>query len=246
MGACRAARDVFVLDARDGWLPGAQRGSRPRPDPAPRLRSTPISHGPEPHPQLLDHRPHRPWEVDARGPDPPADRDRLRARDARPAARLDGARARARDHDQGAGGARPLEGPRAQPDRHAGARRLHVRGLALAPGVRGRRPRRRRRAGDRGADARERVPRDRERPRDRPGRQQDRPPVGRPRRRSRGGRRAPRRQAGRRRAHLRQDRAQRRPGARRDHRADPRAGGRRRRAARGRSSSTRRTTSTAA
>ena len=57
-------------------------------------------------------------------------RHRLRARDARPAARLDGARARARDHDQGAGGARPLERARAQPDRHARARRLHVRGVA--------------------------------------------------------------------------------------------------------------------
>ena len=53
----------------------------------------------------------------------------------------------------------------------------HVRGLALAPGVRGRRPRRRRRAGDRGADARQRLPRNRERPRDRLRRQQDRPAV---------------------------------------------------------------------
>ena len=60
-----------------------------------------------------------------------------------------------------------LEGPRAQPDRHARPRRLHVRGLALAAGVRGRAARRRRRPGSRGADARERVPRDRERPRDR-------------------------------------------------------------------------------
>ena len=53
-----------------------------------------------------------------------------RARHARPAARLDGARAGARHHDQGAGGARALEGARAQPDRHARARRLHVRGVA--------------------------------------------------------------------------------------------------------------------
>ena len=210
----------------------ARPGNRPRPGKsASRLRSTPISHGPEPDPQLLDHRPHRPREVDARGPGPPADRDGLRARDARPAARLDGARARARDHDQGAGGTRPLEGARAQPHRHAGARRLHVRGLALAAGVRGRRPRRGRCSGDRGADARQRVPGDRERPRDRPRRQQDRPPVGGPRRRSRGGRRAPRRKAGRRRAHLGQDRRQRRPGARCDRRADPRAERRRRRAA---------------
>ena len=49
-----------------------------------------------------------------------------------------------------------------------GPRRLHLRGLAVAAGVRGRAARRRRRAGDRGADARERLPRDREQPRDRP------------------------------------------------------------------------------
>ena len=125
-------------------------------------------HGPSAHPQLLDHRAHRPRQVDARRPHPPADRHGLGTRDARPDARLDGARARARHHDQGAGRARALEGPRAQPDRHARPRRLHLRGLALAPGVRGRAARRRRSAGDRGADARERVPRDREQPRDRP------------------------------------------------------------------------------
>ena len=56
-----------------------------------------------------------------------------------------------------------LARPPAESDRHARARRLHVRGVALAAGVRGRAPRRRRRAGDRGADARERVPRDRRR-----------------------------------------------------------------------------------
>ena len=73
----------------------------------------------------------------------------------------------------------------AQPHRHARPRRLHVRGVALAAGVRGRAARRRRGAGHRGADARERVPRARERPRDRPGREQDRPAAGGPRRRSR-------------------------------------------------------------
>ena len=52
-------------------------------------------------------------------------------------------------------------------------------------GLRGRAARRRRGAGDRGADARERLPRDRERPRDRPGREQDRPAAGRPGRASR-------------------------------------------------------------
>ena len=68
-----------------------------------------------------------------------------------------------------------VEGPPAEPDRHARPRRLHLRGVALAAGVRGRAARRRRGAGDRGADARERLPRDREQPRDRPGREQDRP-----------------------------------------------------------------------
>ena len=40
-----------------------------------------------------------------------------------------------------------VEGPSAQPHRHARPRRLHLRGLALAAGVRGRAARRRRRAG---------------------------------------------------------------------------------------------------
>ena len=147
------------------------------------------AHGPTAHPQLLDHRAHRPRQVDARRSHPPAHRHGVGARDARPAARLDGARARARDHDQGAGRPGALEGPRAEPDRHARPRRLHVRGVAVAAGVRGRAARRRLCAGDRGADARERLPRDRERPRDRPGREQDRPAAGRPRQRlGRGGR----------------------------------------------------------
>ena len=91
--------------------------------------------GPGPHPQLLDHRPHRPREVDAGRPHPRDDPHGRPARDARPAARLDGPRARARDHDQGPGGARLLRGARrrdlpAAPDRHARPRRLHLRGLA--------------------------------------------------------------------------------------------------------------------
>ena len=142
-------------------------------------------HGPAAHPQLLDHRAHRPRQVDARRPHPRADACRLAARYARPGARLDGSRARARDHDQGPGRAGRLEGPPAEPDRHARPRRLHLRGLALAAGVRGRAARRRRGAGDRGADARERLSRDREQPRDRPGREQDRPAAGRSRRRRR-------------------------------------------------------------
>ncbi len=65
-----------------------------------------LNHAPEPHPQLLDHRPHRPWEVDAGRPHSRAHRHGRGSRDARPAARLDGPRARARDHDQGPGRAR--------------------------------------------------------------------------------------------------------------------------------------------
>ena len=53
-------------------------------------------------------------------------------RDARAGARHDGARARARDHDQGAGRPRHVERVPAQSDRHAGARRLHLRGVAVA------------------------------------------------------------------------------------------------------------------
>ena len=60
-----------------------------------------------------------------------------------------------------------------------GPRRLHVRGLALAGRLRGRRAPRRRRAGDRGPDARELPPRPRRRPGHRAGAQQDRPAAGR-------------------------------------------------------------------
>ncbi len=91
--------------------------------------------------------------------------------------------------------------------------------------------RRRRRAGNRGADARERVPRDREQPRDRPGRQQDRPASGRPRRRRCRGRPARGRERRARAAHLGEDRRGRRGGARRGRRAHPSARGRSRGAA---------------
>ena len=72
----------------------------------------------------------------------------------------------------------------AEPDRHAGPCRLHLRGVAGAPGLRGRAAARRRGAGNPGSDARERLSRDRERPRDRAGGEQDRPAA-------RGSRRAP-------------------------------------------------------
>ena len=63
---------------------------------------------------------------------------------------------------------------RPQPDRHAGPRRLLLRGHALARRVRRRAAAGRRVAGRRGADARQRLPRGREQPRDHPGHQQDR------------------------------------------------------------------------
>ena len=56
-----------------------------------------------------------------------------------------------------------------------GPRRLHLRGLALARGVRGRAARRRRLAGRRGADARQHLPRRRLRARADPVPEQDRP-----------------------------------------------------------------------
>ena len=68
------------------------------------------------------------------------------------------------------------QGIRPQPDRHAGPRRLLVRGHALAGCLRGSAPARGRVAGCRGADAGQRVPRGRQQPRDHSGHQQDRSP----------------------------------------------------------------------
>ena len=147
-----------------------------------RGRNTLLRHGrPGPHPQLLDHRAHRPRQVDAGRPHPGADPHRRPAGDARPAARLDGPRARARDHDQGPGGARLLHVATrrrdlpAAPDRHARPRRLHLRGVALAGRVRGRAAGRRRLAGGRGADGRQHLPGDRLRARADPVPEQGRP-----------------------------------------------------------------------
>ena len=64
---------------------------------------------------------------------------------------------------------------RAQPDRHAGPRGLHLRGLALARRVRGRDPGGGRLAGHPGADAEQSLPGDGRRARDHSGAQQDRP-----------------------------------------------------------------------
>ncbi len=67
----------------------------------------------------------------------------------------------------------------AEPDRHAGPRRLLVRGQPLAVGLRRRAARRRREPGRRGADRRELLHGARSRRRGRAGAQQDRPAVGR-------------------------------------------------------------------
>ena len=78
------------------------------------------------------------------------------------------------DNDRGrrAGHLRP------QHDRHPRPRRLHLRGVPVARGVRGRGPAGRRRAGHRGADAGQPLPRARRRPAHHPGAQQDRPALG--------------------------------------------------------------------
>ena len=109
------------------------------------------------NPQFFDHRPHRPRQVDARRPLHPALRRTFRPRDERAGLGLDGPGARARHHDQGADRRADLQGPRRrdvqpQPDRHAGTRRLRVRGLAFAGGLRGRVAGRRRVAGRGSAD----------------------------------------------------------------------------------------------
>ena len=87
-------------------------GASPLTGPAGRAaRHTPPSaHGP--HPQLLDHRPHRPRQVDPRRPHPRGHRRRRPDENAGADARLDGPRARARDHDQGPGGAGRVQGRR--------------------------------------------------------------------------------------------------------------------------------------
>ncbi len=171
-------------------------GSRAPAGPVPRHSPSTLypHHGPGPHPQLLDHRAHRPRQVDAGRPHPRADPHGRRAGDARAAARLDGPGARARDHDQGAGGARVLHRPRradlpAAPDRHPRPRGLHVRGLALAGRVRGGAARRGRLPGRGGADGREHVPGGGVRAGADPVPEQDRPPR---RRAGAGGRRSER------------------------------------------------------
>ena len=132
-----------------------------------------------PHPQLLHRGAYRPRQVHA-GRSPA--RGHAHGRGSRHACAVpgqDGPRARARHHDQGSVGATAERRLRAEPDRYPGARGLHVRGLAVARGVRGGGAAGRRCAGPRGADPRELPPRARRRPRDRARLEQDRPARGR-------------------------------------------------------------------
>ena len=73
------------------------------------------------------------------------------------------------------------QGPHPPPHRHAGPRRLRLRGQPLAGRLRGRGAGGRRRPGHRGPDAGQLLPGPRERPRDRRRAQQDRPAGRRPR-----------------------------------------------------------------
>ena len=145
-----------------------------------RSRGCGLEHGfrPEIHPKLLDHRAHRPRQEHAGRPAPAPIGGDHPARVPRAAPRRHGPGARAGDHDQGAGGGDQLHarrpGLRAEPDRHAGARRFPLRGLAEPGRVRGGDPAGRRHAGGAGADRGQRLPGGGQRPGDRAGAQQDR------------------------------------------------------------------------
>ena len=183
-----------------------------------------------PHPQLLDHRPHRPWEVHPGRSPARDDRHADQARGAGPVPRQHGARARARHHHQGPVRADELHGQRrpevrAQPHRHPGTRGLRLRGEPLARRVRGRAAGGGRHPGRRGPDARQRLHGAGSRPGDHPGHQQDRPAERRRGAHAPGDRGRDRHRRLRRRAGLRQ-------GGHR-HRGDPRGGGEERAAAHG-------------
>ena len=128
-----------------------------------RSRGCGLDHGfrPEIHPQFLDRRPHRPRQEHAGRSAPAAIGSDHPARVPRAAARRHGPGARARDHDQGAGRGDQLHarrpGLRAEPDRHAGARRFPLRSFAQPGGLRGGDPAGRRHPGRAGADRRQRL-----------------------------------------------------------------------------------------
>ena len=133
--------------------------------------------------ELLHHRPHRPRQVDAGGPDAAAHRRGRGPPDARAVPGPDGHRARARHHDQEPGGAPAVERPdgqpvRPEPHRHPRPRRLQLRGIPQPGRLRGRGAAGRRRPGHRGADAGQPVHGPGGRPQDHPGAEQDRPARG--------------------------------------------------------------------
>ena len=222
-----------------GWAGPSRRTRerlRPRACCSPEVLARAGPDRPGDHPELLHHRPHRPRQVDAGRPDAPADRRGRRAGCARAVPRPDGHRARARHHHQVPGradavGRRPGQRAghrrrhlRAEHDRHPGPRRLHLRGLPLPGGLRGRDPAGRRSPGHRGADPGEPLPRHGCRPPHHPGAQQDRPAQRQPREVRRGAGRPGGLRARGRAAGQRQDRVRRRGPARRDRQADPAAG----------------------
>ena len=131
-----------------------------------------------PHPQLLHRGAYRPRQIDAGRPSAGGHAHRRGPRHARPVPGQDGPGARARDNDQGSGGptAPPpgWHGFRPEPDRYPRSRGLHLRGLAVAGGLRGRDLVGRRRAGPGGSDPGQLPPGARRRPRDRPRAEQDR------------------------------------------------------------------------
>ncbi len=224
---------------------------RDRPDVVPKALCVPLQRpqaGPDrsrDHPELLHHRAHRPRQVDAGRPDAPAHRRGRRARRPGAVPRPDGHRARARHHDQEPGrpdavdrAGRQRAGRRArhlrpEHDRHPRSRRLHLRGVPVARGVRGRDPARRRRPGHRGADPREPLPRHGCGPAHHPGAQQDRPAQRQRGEVRRGAGRPGRLRRLRGAAHQRQDRRRGRGPAQRDREADAAARGRGRPAAPG-------------
>src|SRR6185437_15790432 len=88
-------------------------------------------HAPRSHPQFLDRRPYRPWEVDARRPADPDDGRARGAGDEGAGARFHGDRTRAWHHHQGADRPPQLQGQgwsrlRLEPHRHPRPCRLRL------------------------------------------------------------------------------------------------------------------------
>src|ERR1700722_3352963 len=94
-----------------------------------------LPHGSRFYPEFLDHRAHRPRQVDASRPPPGSHWSAAAARDDGAGAGHHGPGARARHHHQSACRATELQGRRrpdvsAQPDRHAGPRGFYLRSIA--------------------------------------------------------------------------------------------------------------------